>query len=165
MDKRLDKLGNQMRIKIAFPEKILYTTDIPVRITDVNYGGHLGNDSLLTILHEARVRFLNSFGYSETDIEGVSIMMNDVAIMYKSQGYAGDMLEIGMGIEDISRVGCDIVYSVTNKKSGKEVARAKTGIVFFDYKAEKLVQIPNEFIEKIKKSDVMYIQDNNLTLF
>lgn len=92
-------------------------------------------------------------------------MMNDVAIMYKSQGYAGDMLEIGMGIEDISRVGCDIVYSVTNKKSGKEVARAKTGIVFFDYKAEKLVQIPNEFIEKIKKSDVMYIQDNNLTLF
>ncbi len=53
------------RIKIEMPEKFIYKTEIPVRITDINYGGHLGNDSLLSIIHEARVRFLKHLEYSE----------------------------------------------------------------------------------------------------
>jgi len=44
------------RIKIEIPDKFIYKTEIPIRITDINYGGHLGNDSLLSIIHEARVR-------------------------------------------------------------------------------------------------------------
>ena len=63
------------RIKIKLPEKFIFRTEIPIRITDINYGGHLGNDSLLSIIHEARVRFLKSLGYSESNVEGVGIIM------------------------------------------------------------------------------------------
>jgi acyl-CoA thioester hydrolase len=43
------------RVKIELPESWTFRTDIPIRITDINYGNHMGNDSFLGILHEARM--------------------------------------------------------------------------------------------------------------
>ena len=62
-----------------------YETEIPIRISDVNYGGHLGNDAVLSLAHEARVRFLALRGFSEKDVEGVGIMMVDAAVVYGPQ--------------------------------------------------------------------------------
>lgn len=136
------------RIKIELPKKFSFQTEIPIRITDINYGGHLGNDSLLSIIHEARVRFLKHLGYSESDVEGTGIIMNDAAIQYKSEGFYGDDLLIEVGVMDFSKIGCDIVYRITNMDSKKEIAFAKTGIVFFDYKNKKVVPVPEEFKSK-----------------
>jgi acyl-CoA thioesterase FadM len=75
------------RIKLQMPKTYQFSTTIGVRINDLNYGNHLGNDALLSIIHEARVRFLNSLGYTEIDVEGVGILMADSVIIYKSQGH------------------------------------------------------------------------------
>ncbi|MBX2991207.1 MAG: thioesterase family protein [Bacteroidetes bacterium] len=133
------------RIKLDLPAATHFTTDIPVRITDINYGGHLGNDALLSLIHEARVRFLRRYGYSELDIEGRSIIMSDVAIVYKAEAFHGNILEFAVSAVDFHRFGCDLFYRITHKDSGKEVARAKTGIVFYDYPAKKLVSVPATF--------------------
>lgn len=138
------------RIKIELPEKFIFQTEIPVRITDINYGGHLGNDSILSICHEARLRFLNHLGYSESDIEGTGIIMTDAGIQYKSEGFYGDELLIEVGVLDFSKIGCDVVYCIKNKKSKKDIAFAKTGIVFYDYVNKKVVTIPTKFIIKIE---------------
>jgi YbgC/YbaW family acyl-CoA thioester hydrolase len=132
------------------PEKYLFSTQIPVRITDLNYGNHLGNDALLSIIHEARVRFLASYGYSEANIENVGIMMADVVIIYKSQAFYGDMLSIQIGIDDLSKKSCDFYYLIGNQ-ADKIVALCKTAIVFFDYNLQKPVLIPTKFLEKINK--------------
>ncbi|NDG84238.1 MAG: thioesterase, partial [Proteobacteria bacterium] len=60
------------RIKIDLPERFAFSTELSLRITDINYGGHLGNDAVLGLVHEARVRFLKHHGFSETEIGGVS---------------------------------------------------------------------------------------------
>ena len=133
------------RIKLDLPAVTHFTTDLSVRITDVNYGGHLGNDALLSLIHEARIRFLHHFRYSEMDIEGRSIIMNDVAIVYKAESFHGDVLKFAVSAVDFHRFGCDLFYSVTNKESGKEIARAKTGIVFYDYSSRKIVEVPAAF--------------------
>jgi acyl-CoA thioester hydrolase len=133
------------RIKIPLPDTFDYSTTIPVRITDVNYGGHLGNDAMLSILHEARMQFLNHLGYSEGDIEGSGIIMADSAVVYKSEAFYGDVLRIEVAAVEFQNMGCDIVYRVTNDARGSEVARAKTGIVFFDYSARKPVRMPDAF--------------------
>jgi acyl-CoA thioesterase FadM len=70
------------RIKLNLPENFNFSTIIPIRISDVNYGGHVGNDSFLSLLHEARLRFLHQFGYSEMSVEGVGLIMSDVGIEY-----------------------------------------------------------------------------------
>jgi acyl-CoA thioester hydrolase len=139
------------RIKIALPEKFIYKTEIPIRITDINYGGHLGNDSLLSIIHEARVRFLNHLGYSESNVNGSGIIMIDSAIQYKSEGFYGDELFVEVAVNDFTGIGCDFVYRITNKNTLKEIALAKTGIVFFNYEKRKTAPVPPEFKKKIEE--------------
>jgi acyl-CoA thioester hydrolase len=139
------------RIKIAIPEKFIFNTEIPIRITDINYGGHLGNDSLLSIIHEARLRFLNHLGYSESNVEGTGIIMIDSAIQYKSEGFYGDELLVEIAVNDFTGIGCDFVYKLSNKKTLKEIAVAKTGIVFFDYEKRKTAPVPVAFKKKIEE--------------
>jgi acyl-CoA thioesterase FadM len=133
------------RIRLDTPSVVHYSTEITVRISDINYGNHLGNDSLLSLIHEARVRFLNHYAYTELDVEGAGIIMNDVAIVYKSEAFYGEMLHFDISAVDFHRFGCDLVYRITHKESGKEIARAKTGIVFYDYSAKKPVEVPRKF--------------------
>jgi len=139
------------RIKIEIPEKFIFRTEIPIRITDINYGGHLGNDSLLSIIHEARVRFLKQIGYSESDVEGIGIIMIDAAVQYKSEGFYGDELFVEIAIKDFSAIGCDFIYRITNKIVSKEIAVAKTGIAFFDYTQRKTVRIPEAFKNRVEE--------------
>lgn len=133
------------RIKIDLPQSFVFSTTVTVRITDINYGGHLGNDALLSIVHEARLQFLKHYGYTEIDIEGRSIIMADAAVVYKSEVFYGDTLRIDIAVTDLGRMSCDIVYRVSNNGTGKEAARVKTGIVFFDYEERKPVAIPDNF--------------------
>jgi acyl-CoA thioester hydrolase len=137
------------RVKLDLPTKTVFSTEIPVRITDINYGGHLGNDSLLSVLHEARFQFLRKFGFTETNIGGVGIIMSDAVLVYKAEIFYGDILTVEIGVDDLQAVGADITYRVVVR--GKEAARAKTGIVFFDYERRKIVQVPKVFKDAFGK--------------
>lgn len=133
------------RIKIDLPEKFDFSTEIPVRISDINYGGHLGHDSVLSLTHEARVRLLRKYGFTEMDIEGSGLIISDVAIVYKSEAFYGEIVKIEVAASDVSKYGCDFVYKITEKETGREVASAKTGIVFFDYENRKVAPVPEKF--------------------
>jgi acyl-CoA thioester hydrolase len=132
------------RVKLDLPENPVFSAVVPVRITDINYGGHVGNDSLLSMLHEARVQFLNHFGFTEHNVGGKGIIMSDAVLIYKAQIFYGTALTIEIGITDVHAHGADITYKAMN--GDQEVARAKTGIVFFDYEKKKIAQTPPGFI-------------------
>lgn len=139
------------RIQIQLPDKFLYQTEIVVRITDMNYGGHLGYDTLLTLLQEARVNFYRSLGIKdELSLEGtVGQVIADVGVQYKSEVFFGDTLIVQLGVTDIHKIGFDMVYRVTQKTSGKEVAIAKTGIVCLDYATRKIAPVPASLLLKL----------------
>jgi len=139
------------RVKIDLPEKFQFKTEIPIRISDLNYNDHLGNDSVLSICQEARMQFLNQFSFTELNIDGSGIIMVDAAIQYKSEGFYGDILLVEIAVTDISKIGCNFVYRITNKKNQNKVAIVKTGIVFFDYSKKKVVPLPQKFLELIEK--------------
>jgi len=134
------------RIKFKLPAKLPFTTEFVVRVTDVNYAGHLGNDKILSLIHEARTRHMRHLGYSELDIEGCGTIMTDAAIIYKSEAFHGDTIHVALACTDFHRFGCDYYYRLTNKQTGKEIARAKTGLVFFDYEKRKMTTVPERFI-------------------
>ena len=136
------------RIKLEMPDSYIFSTKIPIRISDINYGNHLANDALLSIIHETRLQFLNSLGYSELDVAGTGIIMGDVAIIYKAQAYYGDTLKIEIAVTGFSRKSCDFFYRIS-KDDGEIVALCKTGIVFFDYHLNKSVSVPDNFIAKV----------------
>lgn len=119
-----------------------------MRVGDLNYGNHLANDKLLAILHQARVEFFASMQQSELNFFGNGIIMSDSVINYKAQAYLNDELAISIGITDISRVAFDIVYRVS--KNTTLVAEAKTGMVCFDYKNEKVCPVPAALLQLLQ---------------
>jgi YbgC/YbaW family acyl-CoA thioester hydrolase len=137
------------RIKITLPETFTFNTTLPIRITDLNYGGHVGNDTVLTLLHEARVQFLRHFNYTELDLGGVGLIMSDVAIEFKSELFYGDAVKAYVTADDFSKVGFDICYELVNEKNEKVAAIAKTGMVCFDYEKKKVVAVPQEVKERL----------------
>lgn len=140
------------RIKIGLPDKFVFTTKIPVRISDVNYGGHVGNDSILSIIHEIRVQYFESLGYTELKFAGVGIIMSDVAIEFKNELFYGEEIIASLAIGEITAIAFDIFYKLEKKTGDKleTVANAKTWIVCYDYSKKKVTPIPEEILEKIK---------------
>ena len=136
------------RIKLDLPERFTFSTEIDIRESDMNRGGHLANDALFSLMNEARVRFYHSLGYREEDVEGTGTIMSDAVIVYKAESFVGDRLAFEVTAGDFSRIGCDLFYRVTNTRTGHEVARAKTAIEFFDYGTRKLTQVPEGFRSK-----------------
>lgn len=133
------------RVKLDLPEKFAFATELPVRITDINYGRHLGNDAVLAFVHEARVQFLGSFGFSEADVDGVGMIMLDAVVVYKSQAFHGEALVVEVAAADLGPCGCDFLYRLTEKQSGREIARVKTGLAFFDYAKNRIAKMPERF--------------------
>jgi acyl-CoA thioesterase FadM len=136
------------RVKLELPNHFDFSTELTVRISDVNYGGHLGNDAVLSLMHEARVQFLNHYGYTELDIEGAGIIMADSVIVYKAEGFHGDRLIAEVAVGEIQNASCDFFYLLTNKETEKEIARGKTGIVFYNYGTKKSMSVPAKFRQK-----------------
>ncbi len=139
------------RIKLMLPDHFSFYTMIPIRITDVNYGGHLGNDSLLTLLHEARMQYLCHHSYTELNFAGTGLIMADVAIEYKQEIKYGDTVKMYVAAADFDKIGFDIFYKVVLLKEEAEtlVAKAKTGMICFDYAAGKKVSVPPEALVKL----------------
>lgn len=140
------------RIRIDLPKDFLFETELIVRIYDLNYGAHLGNDRMLSIFHEARVQFFKSVGIqNEKDgLDGCGVIMTDAAVVYKAESFYGDRLIVKATIADLTMKSMDVVYQVVNGATNKEIARGKTGLVCFDYHERKLASIPDRFLEKLK---------------
>lgn len=133
------------RIKLRAPEPVIFETVIPIRIGDINYGGHLGNDAVLSIIHEARLQALSAKGFSEMDAGGPGLIMGDCAIVFKNEAFYGAALNVTIGVDDAKMSGFDFVYQLTDNKSEKIIALAKTAMVFFDYNARRVTKAPEPF--------------------
>ncbi|WP_423737556.1 acyl-CoA thioesterase [Chitinophaga caseinilytica] len=143
------------RVKIDMPESYRFITQLPVRITDINYGGHLGNDAIVSILQEARVRYLASFGATELKALGTALIMADLAVVYKGEGFYGDQLTVEVTAEAFSSVGFELYYRISTFRGGQltVLAEAKTGMVCFDYTARKVARLPEELKAQLSKTN------------
>ncbi len=135
------------RIRIELPQQFYFSTKIPVRITDLNYGGHVGNDTVLGLIHEARVQFLKHYGYEELKLNGVSLIMSDAGIEFKAELFYGDVVTAFVVATNFTRVGFDLYYKLMRDET--IVAAAKTGMVCYNYDTRKVASLPSGVKEKL----------------
>jgi acyl-CoA thioester hydrolase len=133
------------RIKIPSPEQILFSMERSVGISDINYAKHLDSIAMVNILHEARLQFLASLGFSEGNIYGLGMVVTDLAVDYRSESFANDRLIVDVGVGSFNRYGFDIGLHVTNSASETVVCNAKMGVVFFDFDKHKITEVPVAF--------------------
>lgn len=133
------------RVQIETPQAWLFRARLTVRVSDVNYGGHLGNDRVLGLAHEARVMWLSSLGRSERDVGGAGLIMADAALAFRAEAFLGDELDVDLGVTEVRRSGFELVYRMNRVSDGAEIAVVKTGMVCFDYAARKVARVPESF--------------------
>lgn len=130
-------------------DNIIFTTQIPLRVSDINYGNHLGHDALISILHEARVQFLKHHQYTELDVCGCGMILANINVDYLAQGFYPDTLCIAIGIREQTKTSLTLIYQVKSTQQEKDIAAGSTVMVFYDYAKQKVVRVPEELIEKL----------------
>ena len=137
------------RIQFPLPDRFSFSTDMQIYISHVNQGGHLDNAQLLTLVSEARVRFFKSLGYTEGNVAGQPIVVGDIVAQYKSEGFHGETMRIGMVPQDFNAYGFDLAFQLACPDGPREVARGKVGIVFVDRSSRKVAPVPAEFLARL----------------
>lgn len=125
------------------------TATFEIRVGDINYGGHMGNDKALLVFHDARLKFLESLGFSEKNIGGPGIIMRDAHVLFRKEVYLHDVLTVDVGIEKVSNSSFEMVYTVRRISDDAVVFSGNTGLVAFDYELRRPVRIPEVFLGKI----------------
>jgi acyl-CoA thioesterase FadM len=144
------------RIQLQFPEdQFYYSTHLTVRVTDINGANHLGNDSMISMISEARARFLFDAGVESMKEMSTSIIVTDLATTYRAEAYARDQLCFEVGIMDFNKYGGDIIFRITRPADGALIAMAKSGFVFFNYDTKKVVPMPKAFSDKFPSVNVI----------
>lgn len=136
------------RVEIALPESFPFSTQLEVRVGDLNYGNHLGNDQVLGLIHEARRRYLRSRGADEIGTDGIGFVVGDAAVVYRAQAFYGDTLTLEVAVGELQSRGCAFFYKV--RKSDTVVAEARTGMVCFDFRSQKAISIPPALLAKLQ---------------
>jgi acyl-CoA thioesterase FadM len=128
---------------------------IPVRITDINYGNHLGNDAFVSIIHEARMQWLHQYGYTELNIEGTGLILADLIVEFKNESFYGDSIEVTIAAGEISKVSFELYYRLETKRNNQPIllALAKTGMVCYDYDAKKITAVTGTIKELLQKNN------------
>lgn len=140
------------RLKIQIPEKELASFHIPVRITDINYGNHVGNNAMVEIIHEARVQFLLLHNFTELKAGGTALIMAELSVEFKQESFYPDILMVSVFCGEISRVSFELLYRISVEREGKAIliAHAKTGMVCFDYAKRVTESIPESLKSVLK---------------
>ncbi|MCP3718158.1 thioesterase family protein [Paraburkholderia sp. CNPSo 3281] len=60
-----------------------------------------------------------------------------------------------VGIMDFNKYGGDIIFRITRPADGALIAMAKSGFVFFDYEAKKVVPMPQAFRDKFPQVNTL----------
>lgn len=141
------------RVKVSMPEEFLFTMEYPVRFSDLDYAKHLNSVAMVHVLHEARLQFLASLGLTESNVFGLGMVVTDMAIDYRSESFAKDILVIEVGVARFNKYGCDICFQITNSALERVVCNAKQGVVFFDFDKHKIAPVPLAFLSLVGESD------------
>lgn len=117
----------------------------------MNYGNHLANDKVLTLCHEARVRWLRELGYTELDIDGKGLIQTDSMIMYTAEGNLGDVVQIKLSLGGFNSRVFSLYYSIYRESDNTEIARVKTGMMNFNYEKKSICEGSEKFLEILGK--------------
>lgn len=131
------------RIRLEFPaQAVIHRHPLSVRITDMNYGRHLGHDTLVSLLHEARIQAFGALGLTEWDLGGFPSVVADLAVQYQSEARWPDALVVETAIPSPQGKALVVYHRVCHAEGGKPVATARLNVMLVDPAIGRPVAIP-----------------------
>ena len=131
------------RVRLEFPAAaIVHRHPLTVRVTDMNYGRHLGHDTLVSLLHEARIQAFGALGLTEWDLGGYPSVVADLAVQYQSEARWPDALVVETAIPVPAGRSITVYHRVLHAEGGRPVATARLNVLLVDPDAGRPVAIP-----------------------
>ena len=139
------------RIKLLEQPVYEFQYELTIQISHLNYAGHLGHDSVVSIAHEARAHMFHALGVAETNLgDGkTGIIIGDLAVNYSSEGHLFDKLRIDSHVGELGRSAFRVFQRLS--REGSLVALVETGTMAFDYSVRAIVPIPDAFRRALKR--------------
>ncbi|WP_417864126.1 acyl-CoA thioesterase [Vreelandella venusta] len=140
------------RVTLDFPTAaIIHRHPLTVRVTDMNYGRHLGHDALVSLLHEARVHAFAALGFPEWDIKGYPSVVADLAVQYQSEARWPDALVIETAVLEPQGKALTVYQRICQATTNKVVATARVNQLLLDLSSGRPVKVPDDVAQAIAR--------------
>lgn len=127
----------------------MFSIEYKVTISDINYGGHMGNERPLIIFQQARIELFKNFELSELNIgDGVGTIQKESHVNYLKESFLGDILKVVIEKIEFTKTTMNFYYNIFNQKD-ELIVTGSTLIIGYNYEKRKISKIPAGFIEKI----------------
>lgn len=136
------------RVKLDFPaEALIHRHPLAVRVTDMNYGRHLGHDALVSLLHEARLQAFLALDLPEWNMAGYQSIVADLAVQYHNEAHCPDMLVVDTAVPAPQGKALTVYHRVckqaSEQASEQVVATARLNILLIDPALGRPVAVPD----------------------
>lgn len=121
---------------------------LTVRVNDLNYGNHVGHQIFLAYFQEARVAYLNQFGFSELDMGGCGMILIEAGCKYKRALFLNDRIDVACAVVELKPKRFTMAYRIERDKD--VCAEGFTINLAFDYQSESVVRLPDQFVRRIR---------------
>ncbi|KPQ22891.1 MAG: putative thioesterase [Halomonas sp. HL-48] len=141
------------RVQLDFPDAaIIHRHSLSVRVTDMNYGRHLGHDALVSLLHEARIQAFASLELPEWDMHGYPSVVADLAVQYQSEARWPDALLVETAVPSPEGKALTVYQRMIHAESGRPVATARINQLLVDTATGRPVAVPASVVEALAKA-------------
>ncbi len=128
-----------------------FTTDIQMRFRDIDGMGHVNNAVYLSYIELARTQFYMEVA-GRRSLDEIDFILAHVDIDFESQSVWGDRIQVAVWPSKIGTSSFTLSYEITETRSRRVLARAKSVLVTYDYEKKKAKPIPPEFRQLLEKS-------------
>ena len=123
----------------------IFSTQIRVRIENLNYGNHLSFNSLASMIQETNVQWLKSIHRDATEIDienNTGWVMKEIHINYLSEGFYNDEIIFDVYLNEAKKTYLVFEYKIYNLTAGKDIATAACKLAFVDKINRSIACIP-----------------------
>lgn len=130
-------------------ESYEFSCEIPLRLSDINFAGHVDNARMISLAHEGRAKAFNALGMTEIDLgDGrTGILVADITANLKAEIFLDDEVVVKTHLGEIGEKSLRTFHCI--EKNGEVAALIESGLVCFDYIDRKVSAIPERFREKL----------------
>ncbi len=129
-----------------------HITEIQIRFKDTDKMGHINNANHVSYLELARVKYFNDVINEKIDWVKTGLILAKIVIDYKQPIYLEDKVIVRSTTSRLGNKSFDISHQIIRIVDNKEIIAAEglSVIVCFNYEKNETINIPAEWISKMK---------------
>lgn len=131
----------------------MHEIQVTVRFSETDALGHTNNTSYFIYLEEARIRFIESLGYS-MDTQNWNFILASTKCDFLLQGYFNQELVIKTYVAKIGSKSFQLEHEIISKGTNEIIAKGNAIMVYFNFEKQKSEPLPGLLIEDLKNNFV-----------